>query len=397
MNTIVLKDQHIFEEMGWFMDLGLDCFGPGLISTTGTMYPSLCATHKRQRKLVSPVFSSKNLRRVAPVFYEVVKRLKQAMLNLATSGEQEIDVAHFMGRAALEIAGQATLGHSFDSLIEDRHDPYASALKSFIPALAALSNYFQLYAFLRSLLPPTWRRPLMNILPSRRVKNLLQVIDAMHTNAADIYAEKKALVVEALGQTTNEDTKAKDLITMLLRANAGVASEDAVPEDELIAELSILLFAATDTTSTAITLVLERLADNPDVQGKLQAEVLDAKRRYESEDIPYDELMALPYLDAVCRETLRVSVPAQLRVREARADSVLPLSKPIRGKDGAMMNTVYVPKGTLVFVNVQASNVNKGIWGEDAREWRPERWLEPLPDAVTDARIPGIYANLYVQ
>ncbi|KAI0667376.1 cytochrome P450 [Trametes maxima] len=385
MNTIVLKEQSIFEEMDWFMDMGLDSFGPGLISTTGVM-------HKRQRKLISPVFSSKNLRRVTPVFYGVAKRLKQAILNMAVSGAHEIDVARYMGRTALEIAGQATLGHSFDPLTEDRHDPYALALKSFIPALSALSNYFQLYAFLRPLLPPAWRRTLMNLLPSRRVKSFLQIIDTLHSNAAEIYTEKKGLV-KAQGQT-DDDAGAGDLITILLRANANAAAEDTVPEDELIAQLSILLFAATDTTSNAITLILERLAENLGVQEKLREEVCTTKRRYESEDVPYDELMSLPYLDAVCRETLRVSVPAQLRIREARADCVLPLSKPIRGKDGEMINSVYVPKGTLVFVGVQASNVNKELWGEDAPEWRPERWLQPLPDAVVHARIPGIYANL---
>ena len=44
---------------------------------------------------------------------------------------------------------------------------------------------------------------------------------------------------------------------------------------------------------------------NQDVQGKLCAELRDAQEQYGSE-IPYDELCALPYLDAVCRETLRL-------------------------------------------------------------------------------------------
>lgn len=35
-------------------------------------------------------------------------------------------------------------------------------------------------------------------------------------------------------------------------------------------------------------------------------------------------------------------------------------------------------------------------WGEDALEWKPERWLKPLPRAVEDAWIPGIYSNTSV-
>ena len=38
----------------------------------------------------------------------------------------------------------------------------------------------------------------------------------------------------------------------------------------------------------------------------------------------------------------------------------------------------------------------KELWGEDADEWKPERWLSPLPDAALNASIPGVFPNLYV-
>lgn len=66
------------------------------------------------------------------------------------------------------------------------------------------------------------------------------------------------------------------------------------------------------------------------------------------------------------------------------------------GVDGSMMHEILVPKDTTVVIGVQSSNTNKAIWGEDAGEWKPERWLSPLPDTVTEARIPGIYSNLCV-
>ena len=65
----------------------------------------------------------------------------------------------------------------------------------------------------------------------------------------------------------------------------------------------ILIFAATDTTSGALAQILQLLARYPDVQEKLRAEIVQAG---EGQDIPYDELVDLPYLDAVCRETLRL-------------------------------------------------------------------------------------------
>lgn len=78
-----------------------------------------------------------------------------------------------------------------------------------------------------------------------------------------------------------------------------------------------------------------------------------------------------------------------------RSDAILPLSEPITGVDGSTIREVHVPKDTTVIVGVLSSNCNKAIWGEDAQEWKPERWLNQLPESVTNAKIPGIYSNLY--
>ena len=60
-----------------------------------------------------------------------------------------------------------------------------------------------------------------------------------------------------------------------------------------------------DTTSNALARTLHLLAEHQDAQDKMRAELFEASG---TEDIPYDQLVALPYLDAVCRETLRLYV-----------------------------------------------------------------------------------------
>jgi len=64
-----------------------------------------------------------------------------------------------------------------------------------------------------------------------------------------------------------------------------------------------LTFAAMDTTSAALGRILFLLSIHQDVQNKLRQEITEARK---SGDLSYDELVALPYLDAVCRETLRM-------------------------------------------------------------------------------------------
>ena len=68
----------------------------------------------------------------------------------------------------------------------------------------------------------------------------------------------------------------------------------------------ILLFAATDTTSHMMAQVLQLLSEHPDAQHKVREEILASRG---GQDIAYDQLHALPYLDAVCKETLRLYVP----------------------------------------------------------------------------------------
>ena len=70
-------------------------------------------------------------------------------------------------------------------------------------------------------------------------------------------------------------------------------------------ECSTFMFAGADTTSNGLSRILHLLCEHPDVQDKLRAEIRAAIEQY-SEEVPYDELCALPYLDAVCRETLRL-------------------------------------------------------------------------------------------
>ena len=75
---------------------------------------------------------------------------------------------------------------------------------------------------------------------------------------------------------------------------------------------------------------------------------------------------------------------------------MLPLREPIVGVDGREVWRVPVPKGTDVIVGIAAMNRAKALWGDDADEWKPDRWLAPLPESLVQARVPGVYSNLCV-
>jgi hypothetical protein len=78
----------------------------------------------------------------------------------------------------------------------------------------------------------------------------------------------------------------------------------------------------------------------------------------------------------------------------ARKDAVLPLYTPITGVDGREMHEIVVPKDTVIIISIMNCNRDPALWGPDSYEWKPERWLSPLPDTITGALIPGIYSHV---
>ena len=185
-----------------------------------------------------------------------------------------------------------------------------------------------------------------------------------------------------------------------------------------------------ETTSNASARILHLLTTHPEVQEKLRAEILHATEGVG--DLSYDELNALPFLDAVCRETLRLYVrqfhetwdesdhstdthPYRLSTERmyiaplsstiiltcssilsrTEKDAILPLSVPVKGIDGSLIDKLVIPAGTSIILPINNANCDPALWGPDSREWKPDRWLSPLPEYLFEAHVPGVYSHMY--
>lgn len=140
--------------------------------------------------------------------------------------------------------------------------------------------------------------------------------------------------------------------------------------------MTTFILAGHETTSTALTWVLHFLTRNKDVQDKLRAELRKARIHStaatpgEGPSLNLDALNALPYLDAVTREILRLRPPVPNTIRESSHDAVVPLAAPL--KDGS--SQLFVPAGTTLFLSIINANCSNELWGDDADDFRPERW-----------------------
>ncbi|KIK58241.1 hypothetical protein GYMLUDRAFT_700611 [Collybiopsis luxurians FD-317 M1] len=387
MHHILVKDGLSYEPLR--IGSGAVMFGKGLLTTIG-------GPHRKQRKLLNPVFSIAHMRSVLPIFYNVVDRLENALSERVRNGPREIDLLAWMARTALELIGQSGFGYSFDDMKDDEpKDKYSIVIKSLTPALVKVSlGRFYIVPLAIKVLPVSLCKLIMNVTPWKTLHDVRDMLNYMWTLSVKIYEDKKRALEEGDEAVSKQIGQGKDLLSIMMKENMKAEDEDKLEEDEIIGQTTTFVFAAMDTTSNAMSRILNLLCLHPNVQDKLRKEIVDARKEREGRRLTYDELVSLPYLDAICRETLRLYAPVSSMFRKCTDDVIVPLSKPVRGVDGSEITEVFLPKNTSIVLSILNANRSEELWGPDALEWKPERWLESLPESVTESKIPGVYSHL---
>jgi cytochrome P450 len=382
VHHILIQEHDIYEELPAYIECNRIVFGLGLLSTIGEH-------HRKQRRLINPAFSTVHLRDIVPTFFNIAHKLQDVLTSKLKDGPLEIDMLAWSARISLEAIGQSGLGYSFDSFNERSVNPYAAAVKTLLPTLHSLSVHMQLLPLLVKITPTNFRSWLAKIAPSKRVQKIRDIVNIMDQTSVEVFKAKKVALQQDDDGLSKDFGKGKDIMTILLKANMDAAPESRLGETELIGQVTTLIFAAMDTTSSGLGRILHLLAQHPVIQHKLRTEITEAQEG--KGDLDYNGLTTLPYLDAVCRETLRLYPPFIFVMRRTLKNSVLPLSTPIKGVDGREIHDILVPANTDVYVSLQGANRDPLIWGSDALVWKPERWLSPLPPSVRE--LPGAYAN----
>ncbi|RDI48277.1 cytochrome P450 [Nocardia mexicana] len=140
-----------------------------------------------------------------------------------------------------------------------------------------------------------------------------------------------------------------DILGMLLD------TRDDAPAADLIDQLRTLLVAGHETTATSLVWALFRLHRNPPALRRLRAELHDAG------DLRPDETARLPYLDAVCQETLRLHPPVPIVLRRLTGPFALA--------------GVELAAGDTMGIALPLLHSDPGVW-TDPEAFRPERFLE---------------------
>ena len=133
-----------------------------------------------------------------------------------------------------------------------------------------------------------------------------------------------------------------------------------------------------DTTSSALARTFWVLAQNQDAQNKLRLEIREARK--DGNDLTYDELDKLPYLDAICRETLHLLVffafqelllTKELQISSCN-DSYTDVSFPfLQHSDDPLMS--YIPQCSAGGYSSSRNSDQGSGWKRNFRDSYPKR------------------------
>lgn len=355
-NHFLARDTGVYRQTAFARVFMENLFGNGILVAEDE-------DHRRQRKALTPAFSIAAIRGYLSVFYDSAYKMKSAWETLLDNGEQTIEVQSWMNHASLDDIGIAGFGYDFGAL--DGKNP--DVVKIF-------------HAFER---PETsgWVSRILFLLGP--VLPVLQRLPAKHNRMMKGIKTSMAVVADRLliqgggerGVKGTESDKSMDKSIMGLLIKAETASEGlTMSNEEVLAQMNTLLFAGYETTSISLTWALIELCKHQDKQQILRKELEAA-----GGDPTWDQLNSvtqLPYLNAVAQETLRLHPPLAGISRVASTDDVIPLSNPITTLDGTITSQITVAKGTVVNCPVAYLNQAEEVWGPDAKEFKPERWLD---------------------
>jgi cytochrome P450 len=297
--------------------------GNGLLTNEGTAW-------QKQRQLIQPAFRHENIL----AYGEIMADSAAKHLTRWKDGEKR-DLHHEMAQLTLDVVGKSLFGTKVAHLAQEIGEE-----------IAAVMERFQGQAALAFVLPDSF--------PIPKTPRLLR-------------SKKKldGVVLSIIRDRRKSRIAADDLLQRLLDAQDEAGRQ--MSDEQLKDEVMTLFLAGHETTANALTWTWYLLAQNPQVEQLLAAEVdsVLAGRAPTLADLP-----RLPYVEMVVKESMRLYPPAWGFGRRALEDFEL--------------GGYRIPAGTNIFLTQWVTHRDSRFFPDPLR-FDPERWRE---DPIRKGKIP---------
>ncbi|KAK4443598.1 cytochrome P450 [Podospora aff. communis PSN243] len=335
----VFKHEGIFTKGNFVKGRSWDLFGSGIINADGEMW-------KVQRKAGLSFLNTANLRVLTEVALPQYLRDSIAELKSATG---VVDLQHIFHEITTRLMGK--MAYNMEMHADDDFS------QSFDYASGATAERFQ---------NPLW--PVTEIFFGKRFRRCVTVVKDFGRRIVTSAVHDRQLQKERDdGTLIDEESKLDQISGSLIQSLL-----EAIPNEQTVADAALTyLSAGRDTTGQALTWAFYLLMKHPHIASKIRQE---AQQRFEENGVPADiqgedfdptlfTPASMPYTMAVFYETLRIYPPIPFEIRQCMQDATLP--------DGT-----FLPKDSVLVWCLLAMQRSRLTWGEDADDFRPERFLE---------------------
>ena len=318
----ILSDTKVFVKGGDYKDIFSVVFGEGLVTSNGEK-------HKHDRGVFGKYFIKSNVSNYVTLMNTTTKAVIDSHISKKLSesgGTMDLNAEHFFATLALKVFLKFSLNHTIDD---------TSVLDSMCRA-ASKGSYSTGMMMMFNL-------PMWSIFPA--VQDLHDCKKVFLGACQSAFDDRKTAMER--GECDDMD----DCLTAMIR--------EKLPQKQVEEHLMTLVCAGHDTTAFFSAFMALVLAQNPDCQDKLRAEILGIVG--DKDEITMEDLSKMTYLQKVMQETLRVYAVIPLLTREA--------SEEVTIKEA----NVTIPKGAVIMVPLFMMNRDPAVW-KNPSAFDPDRF-----------------------
>ncbi|EMD41297.1 hypothetical protein CERSUDRAFT_109895 [Gelatoporia subvermispora B] len=325
--------------------------GNGIFATDGEVW-------KQNRALIRPFFHKERLSDLQIVEHYAAEVL--SLLGETAANGAVVDIQDAFQRFTLDAGADFLFGFKPRSLAAPRPEPFKARLGAKGSATADAFGTFahafedvQVKIAMRSRRQALW--PLYEMWNDATLPDVEVITGWVKPVVEKALKEKRERLARGVPQDKEERTLLDNLI------------ERTDDEEAVRFGLLNVLMASRDTTAALLSFTTYLLATHPEVMHTLRHEVLDACGA--SGHPPREALSNMPYMSAVLSETLRLFPGAPMGIRTATEDVLV--------NSPSHKVPLHIPRGARINWLTLPLHRRKDLWGEDAEEFKPERWFDP--------------------